>query len=368
MQVDVVSDATEFGKLAPEWNALSSAQQTPLHSFEWFDACRQANENKSDLAVFVGRIDGVARVIAPFVIDRSGLFPVLQSLDHFTAEFNRFIYSDESALAPVCDAIFDAGLPLVLRRLPTNSDEMRHLSGGLRGDGFSAVRKRGNGFLAVRKTDGLNYVPLEPEWSTLEQKMTSSSRRYLRRRQKIAQRSGRVRFDAVSPNAASVDLHLEELFRIEGASWKAKAGTAIIKDSRMRRFCEAFAAASAKLGTLRMFFLRIGDEIVAAKMTVEYEGRLWELKIGYDERWANCSPGLLLTNETLRYACSRGLKGYEFLGGAEAWHRHWPIESRACGNTRYYSASIGGGIRVLQDAVALTAPRRSHVRRATAHE
>ncbi len=65
-----------------------------------------------------------------------------------------------------------------------------------------------------------------------------------------------------------------------------------------------------------MFFLRIGDATVVARLAVEYSGRLWELKIAYDERFAKCSPGILLTHKTLRYACERGLTGHKFLGTA----------------------------------------------------
>ncbi len=319
INLQIVSDPIEFANLERDWNALAGAWHTPLHSFEWFDASRQANDEKSDLSVFVSRADGVARAIAPLVVDRSGAIPILRSLDYFIYEVNHFIYSDDSALAPVCAGILGTGLPLLLEKVRFDSAEMRCLGSA----------SRGKALMVERDVKGLNYVPLEPEWSALEQKMSSSSRSYLRRRRRIAERSGRVRFDVVSPDATSVDGHLEELIRVEGASWKAKAGTAMIKDSRMRRHFTAFARATARLGTLRMFFLRIGDATVAARMTIEHGGRLWELKIGYDERWAKCSPGLLLMNETLRYACERGLNGYEFLGSDEPWHHRWPIKTRA---------------------------------------
>ena len=338
--LQIVSESAEFANLEREWNALAGARQTPLHSFEWFDACRQAKDDKCDLLVFVSRVDGVARAIAPLVVDRSGVIPILRSLDHFTCEVNHFIYSDDSALAPVCAGILEAGLPLRLPKVRIDRAEMQCLRSA----------SGGKGLMVERNADSLNYVPLEPEWSALEQKMSSSRRWRLRSCRRKAERSGRVRFDAVSPDAISVDGHLEELFRVEGASWKAKAGTAMIKDSRMRRHITAFARAAARLGTLRMFFLRIGDATAAAQMTSEHGGRLWCLKIGYDERWAKSSPGLLLMNETLRYACERGLKSYEHLGTAEPWHHHWPIKTHACGSIRYYPPSISGGIRILHDA------------------
>jgi len=54
--------------------------------------------------------------------------------------------------------------------------------------------------------------------------------------------------------------------------------------------------------------LRSGGRIAA----IAPPGRLWGLKIGYNERFRRVSPGTLLDCEVLRHACERGYEAYEF--------------------------------------------------------
>ena len=110
-------------------------------------------------------------------------------------------------------------------------------------------------------------------------------------------------------------------------------------------------------GALRMCFLRIGDAVAAAQIAVTFGDRFWLLKIGYDEAFARCSPGTLLSLETIRYAAARGLRSYEFLGGPEPWTRMWTDQERPCVSLRVYPASLRG-IWVLAGAVGKIARRR----------
>jgi hypothetical protein len=86
---------------------------------------------------------------------------------------------------------------------------------------------------------------------------------------------------------------------------------------------------------------------------LEYAGRLWGLKQGYDERWAPCAPGILLAHESIRYACEKGLAAYEFLGSAEKFQTRWPIELTAYSRLRYYPLSPSGALAACDDACRL---------------
>ncbi len=105
----------------------------------------------------------------------------------------------------------------------------------------------------------------------------------------------------------------------------------------------------AKRGALRIYFLKIGGDIVAGRMTVEFAGRSWELKVAYDERWRDCSPGVLLTHETLCHAGAQGLTGHEFLGDIEPWERMWPIQEMPYVGLRTYPLSIRGAVVLARD-------------------
>ena len=155
----------------------------------------------------------------------------------------------------------------------------------------------------------------------------------------------------VSPDRDSVAACVNELVRVEAGGWKARSGTAIARDPWMRRFVPELAGRMSKRGMLRFYFLRLGDQAIAAQMHIEHSGRLWQIKIGYDERWAKHSPGVLLTHEVLKDAWNRGLSGCEFLGLAEAWQRRWPVDTRSYTGFRFYPVSLRGGLAFTTDAI-----------------
>jgi CelD/BcsL family acetyltransferase involved in cellulose biosynthesis len=338
--VQIVSDVAQFAALETEWNALAERCATPLVRHEWFAAAVAAHGEGRDLAVFVARRGGCAVAIAPFVVERTGLVPRLMRLDRDACEPTPFLYEDERALTAVLAAVADRGLPVVLPRLEADSDDIRR---------FRALPRRAGLRILRFKVPAGTSVPLDADWSVFEAKMSSKSRTYIRRKRKSAEREGAVSFQAVCPEESSIDRHLGEVFRVEAAGWKGRNGTAILMDARARRFWSAYARAAARLGTLRLFFLRIGDATAAVRMAVERGGRLWELKVGYDERFARHSPGILLTHETLRYACQHGLAAHEFLGVAEPWHRWWPLEMRHYASARSYPLSLLGGAALCED-------------------
>jgi CelD/BcsL family acetyltransferase involved in cellulose biosynthesis len=352
LTLQVISDISEFRALKGEWNNLAKEFRNPLYRHEWFDDCVTAYGYGTDLAVFVVRADGALRAIAPLILDRSQLITRLRALTHEMGETDNFIYADEPALAVVSAGVLRADSSLILAGLGADSKEVRALC--------KSSQKRG--LLIVRpNTVATAWVPLDGDWKTIEAKMSGKNRKYIRWARRAAEREGPVRFDVVSLTEDNVDEHLGDAFRVEAAGWKGRAGSAILSDPRRKRFWTIFGRTAARLGILRLFSLRIGNETVAVRMAAEYAGRLWDWKIGYDERWSRCSPGILLTNETLRYACEQRLDGLEFLGQAERWQHRWPIKLRYHTTVRFYPLLINGGLALGHDTWCFIRRRVSQI-------
>jgi hypothetical protein len=51
-------------------------------------------------------------------------------------------------------------------------------------------------------------------------------------------------------------------------------------------------------------------------------------KLGYDEAYQECSPGLLLIEEGIRDCIVRGVKGFDFLGLPGGWKTRWSQQTR----------------------------------------
>jgi CelD/BcsL family acetyltransferase involved in cellulose biosynthesis len=90
-------------------------------------------------------------------------------------------------------------------------------------------------------------------------------------------------------------------------------------------------------------------------MAVIHSNRIWEIKIGYDERYAKCSPGILLTHETLRYTFEKGYSGYEFLGQEEAWERMWANKRESYVSMHVYPYTSSGVGMLIVDVASFAA-------------
>jgi CelD/BcsL family acetyltransferase involved in cellulose biosynthesis len=157
----------------------------------------------------------------------------------------------------------------------------------------------------------------------------------------------------LSPTPAELEPLVNEALRVEAAGWKGRARTALAHDSTRRAFFRRYATAASSKGILRLCLLRIGSQTAAMQVAVETGGRFWLLKVGYDERFARCSPGSLLLLETIRHAATRGLRSYEFLGNAESWTRPWTQTVRRCVRLEAYPFRAGGVGGLATDAATL---------------
>jgi CelD/BcsL family acetyltransferase involved in cellulose biosynthesis len=92
-------------------------------------------------------------------------------------------------------------------------------------------------------------------------------------------------------------------------------------------------------------------------MAIECHDGFWLLKIGHDEEYSKCSPGTLLMLQTVKYAATRGLRSYEFLGTAAPWTRTWTELLRPCVAVRAYPLTLRGIGAATRDAPRLALSR-----------
>ena len=141
-----------------------------------------------------------------------------------------------------------------------------------------------------------------------------------------------------------------ELSRIESQSWKEANGTSLGSYAPLQRFFQRYMVAAAEAGTLRIHLLRIGPTAVAFLMGVAYAGRMWVLKIGFDESFAACSPGVLLMHEAIRLAFEARMEAFEFLGTDERWLHVWTDEVHRHLGIHLYPFSLTGLLHLGSDS------------------
>jgi CelD/BcsL family acetyltransferase involved in cellulose biosynthesis len=243
-----------------------------------------------------------------------------------------FPQASESAVAALAHAIVRTGRPLDLMRIPADAPAIAALKAAYRGRGI--VRRQPVG--------GSPWIPLDDSWVAPEMRLEAGRRSDLRRARRHAEKIGVVEAAVITPARDQLPQLLDEAFQVEAAGWKGARGTALANDPVRGAFFRRYTEQACAKGTLRMCVLRIGGQPAAAQIAIESGSRFDLLRAGYDERFARCSPGMLLTAESIRYAARRGLRSYEFNGDAEPWTKIWTRHEHACCSLRAYPFSPRG--------------------------
>jgi CelD/BcsL family acetyltransferase involved in cellulose biosynthesis len=321
--VHMVDTLAELDRYESVWSRLAAAGN-PVADFAYRREWAAGLGDGQRLSVFVAE-GAETLAIAPLVINRNGAgWLTLLAAEMY--EPLDFLYADGAALRSLARAVAQAGRPLDLQRIPFESPVVEAIQAAY----------RGRGIVLRRDAAGAPWIPLDPSWTEPETHLNSGRRSDLRRARRLAEKTGRVEIEIVAPEPEQAPALLEEAFRVEAAGWKGASGSALAADPVRSSFFRRYAAKTSARGILRMCFLRIGGRAAAAQIAVEGGERFSLLRAGYDEEFSRCSPGMLLTAESIRYAAARGLRSYEFNGSVEPWTEVWTRHEHACCSVRAY--------------------------------
>jgi CelD/BcsL family acetyltransferase involved in cellulose biosynthesis len=142
-----------------------------------------------------------------------------------------------------------------------------------------------------------------------------------RRRRRLSERGHSSLVHVSSPEG--LEAWLADGFAVERSGWKARRGTAISQDPRTLGFYSELARLAADAGYLSLYYLRLEDKTLAFQFGLSYGGRYLALKPGYDEAFAQLSPGQLLTESLLQDCVARGLTELDLLGDETPFKSEW---------------------------------------------
>jgi CelD/BcsL family acetyltransferase involved in cellulose biosynthesis len=348
LSTEVLRDAASLEALSTEWRELPQAQASPLLSPDWFvTAARTLATPVHALAL---RRRGELVGIAPLCFDARAGIDRLQPLGaRALLEPTTLLYRDAAALEPLCRALVAQRQPMILQRIPA-ADPLR------RSIRIAAARRGVLHEIASATTPVVNFAG-DGDVAAFEAALSSRRRQDFRRARRGLERHGAVTFDLRAPTPSSVDADLDEAMRIEAASWKSRGGTTLLRHPKVGPFFREYSRRMAGQGKLRVAFLRVAGVGVAMQLFVEHASRFWIYKIGYDERWAEHSPGVQLMWESMRHACAARIAGVELLGTTESWLTIWAKEFREYRTLIFYPFNARGAIAVGADALHAAARR-----------
>jgi CelD/BcsL family acetyltransferase involved in cellulose biosynthesis len=351
---ELLRDAAAVDAAAREWNDLPQAQDNPLLTADWYGAA--AHSLDASIEILTVRRHGALVGVAPLGVDKRAGVSRLQPLGvRALHEPSGFSYRDVDALEALCESLIDRRRPFILQRMPW------------RGPSCSALARaaQGRGVFHELATPSAPIVKFagDGDVAAFEARLSSRRRQDYRRARRGLERRGAVSFEMRTPTRESVAADLEEAMRIEAASWKSRGGTTILRTGKLREFFHEYAARLAAKGHLRIAFLRVGGVGIAMQLIVEHAAKFWIHKVGYDEEWADHSPGVQIMWDVIRHACASRLAGVELLGKIEPWLNIWTNDTRQYRTLIFYPFNAHGLAAAAADAVhAATGKLRGRLR------
>lgn len=337
----IIDNLDNFSQLNHVWQLLGANLNSPMQAFTWAWICAETVCADDKLKIAIRYREKQAVAIAP-LIQQKGIFSPLQMLGVGKLyEPLDFLYTDVSAINLLFEELKKLGVAIVLDRIPLDSPTVIALHNVYQEDAWIVTRPNGS----------CPYILLNQNWTEPEKQFNAGRRSDFRRAQRKAEKMGQVSYEILSPTPDLVEPLLDEAFQVEAHSWKGEEGSALSLDNMRGDFYRKYAVAASQQGILRLCFLRINGQAVAMQIAIEYASRFWLLKIGYNANIAQCSPGHLLMLHTLKYAATRNLKSYEFLGDSATWTKVWTEEERPCVQIRVYPHSINGAATLGANAI-----------------
>lgn len=335
------STREQVEELASSWDDFQTFLDAPVTKYDWIISCVDNLLGNSSLYMPVVCNSEKPVAVAPLVKPRGFFSAVRQIGAEEHGEPEDFLYDNDDSLEKLSTALARDRIPLLLMRVPELSPVVQAIT----------LAYTGKAFIYLRPQVSCPFIDIKAGEQQTIDSLPSRLRSDLRRAQRKAEALGQVSYEIHSPCSLGELTPLwDESLKVEAAGWKGRSRTALAEDQGMASFFLSYAARACEKGILRVCLMRIDGRAVAMQIAVETGNRLWLLKIGYDEEFAQCSPGMLLMLETLQYAERNGLTSYEFLGSAKEWTRRWTKDERNNITIRVYPYTLKGMGILVRDA------------------
>ena len=141
----------------------------------------------------------------------------------------------------------------------------------------------------------VGQVEIEHDWDDYQARWSRGQRRKLRSAHRQAEAAGGVQLRVERPSQPRDVAELVQAgFEIEHRNWKGAAGSSVLSQPGMLEFYVEQARRVAAADCLELAFLEHRGQAIAFEYGLAAKGTYFSYKIGYDERFAELTPGLLL--------------------------------------------------------------------------
>lgn len=314
-EVEWITEPQRFAALGDEWDALLGDDAQPFDLHCWQLAWWEAFGIDGELAVCTVRDGG--ELVAGLALRTDGRRLAGFAPGHMPV--HRPLARDEESMAMLSGAVLERARSFVLEGLPAADWGVEALC--------DAAAARSQPLLLEP-----SYVsPIIELSGSYEEWRKETKPRWGAPLERLRRKTGRDHEAEFSIVERPVDLEaeLDEGFRVEASGWKGEAGTAILSTPEVERFYRLVAKVFAERDELRLSRIVLDGEAVAFDFCLLFDGRLYLLKTGIDERFRKLAPGLVMRIETVERCFEQELTAHELLGETSDWKLKFANAERA---------------------------------------
>lgn len=329
MNVKRIDNWQEASNYKTDWDRLLSVFEypTPFLTYDWLCLWWKNFGQDRELCLLVAEDDSGLQALAPFMISsgsRSTLdgkeilslgFPrhIVEFQDNFNSCRMDWLTSPsrrEEAVAAIFQYLNDLEWDILY--LTPLAEDSPNLAPVL------AWAIRMGHKVCLQPSWFSPHLIIEEGWENYFNSRSGNFRSFIKRKTKKLSQQGDLRFETFT-QVEEVNELQKRLFSVADKGWAAKQETAISSTPASRSFYEGLTKLANQKGWLYCNTLSLNGVPIAFEYNLQYNQKIYNLKLGFDEKLSDYSPGIILKSYVLQEVFTRGFREYDFSGEDERY-------------------------------------------------
>lgn len=322
LAIELIQQRTQIPLTAAQWNAFVERNETNsiFQTYEWFDAWWRTFGNAHELFFLLVKKNGETIGFGALMLRRTVLGRRLEFVGTGNADYQDFVLPQdkEAALTSICKFLRQHAARWRCARfsnIPSRSSTPTHL-------------RRAGADCGLHFLDGIPQrcpaLRLEGDRRSVERLLNKYS---LKRPLNWFSSRGEVRFRNVSA-LAEIQALLPVFFDQHTRRWRAVGRASLFETGAQRAFYLALAVALHSAGWLLFSVVEFNGQPIAFHFGFDYCNSIIWYKPSFEVRYAEHSPGLLLTRKIIEDGLQRSKLELDFTIGEEAFKDRFANVSR----------------------------------------
>lgn len=162
-------------------------------------------------------------------------------------------------------------------------------------------------------------LKLPNSYDAFELLLNSRRRKLIRRNWRHIERDYGITLSCYTNDSASLESVLAEWFELHDSLWASRGQHTALENVRLRQFLQQFCQEAAQRGWLRLYQIRVNQQLVAGTIIFHWQDRAYYYQLAWDPAFADYGIGELIITHSIRTAIDEGLSLFDFLRGEEQY-------------------------------------------------